>query len=237
MRKLRVPAAAALASSTVENYLKQLYRQQRAGGGMVGMGQLASAMGVVPGTATSMAKSLAEAGLARYTPRNGVRLTAAGEQLALHVIRRHRLVELFLVKVLQLDWSVVDEEAERLEHAVSDRVLERMDALLDFPTADPHGDPIPSAHGRLHEPRRLSLANCPLGRPQTIARVLNQDRDFLQFVESEGLAPGAEVTVASRIVAAGAVKLQRRRRGELSLGLAAAAAMLVAPAKPARGEG
>ncbi len=218
------------ASSTVENYLKQLFRQQRANGnGMVSMGSLAAAMGVAPGTATSMAKSLAESGLARYAPRTGVRLSPAGEQLALHVIRRHRLVELFLVKVLQLDWSVVDDEAERLEHAISDRVLERMDALLDFPTADPHGDPIPSAGGRLHEPRRLSLANCPLGAPQRIARVLDQDPNFLQFVERVELVPGAVVTVVSRLIAAGAVQLQRARREPISLGLPAAGSILVEP--------
>lgn len=226
--------APSAASSTVENYLKQLYRQQRAAsGGMVPMGRLAEAMGVVPGTATSMVKSLAEAGLARYAPRSGVRLTAAGEQLALHVIRRHRLLELFLVKVLQLDWAVVDEEAERLEHAISDRVLERMDALLDFPTADPHGDPIPTARGRMHldEPRRLNLANCPLRAKQRIVRVLEQETEFLQFLEREGLAPGATVTVASRMVAAGAVRLERPRRGEISLGLTAAATILVEAVK------
>src|SRR5262245_13883010 len=124
-----------VASSTVENYLKQLYLEQRAGGGQtIPMGRLATAMGVVPGTATSMVKALSDSGLVEYEPRTGVRLTPSGEQLALHVLRRHRLLELFLVKVLELDWSVVHEEADALEHALSDRVLERIDALLGHPT-------------------------------------------------------------------------------------------------------
>src|SRR5208337_5423435 len=101
--------------------------------------RLASAMGVVPGTATSMVKALADSGLVEYEPRGGVRLTRSGEQLALHVLRRHRLVELFLVKSLGLDWSMVHDEADMLEHSISERVLERMDALLVHPTADPHG--------------------------------------------------------------------------------------------------
>src|SRR5437764_4466966 len=151
-------------SSTVENYLKQIYlEQQPLGGDLVPMGRLATAMAVTPGTATTMIKALAEANLVTYEPRTGVRLTKPGEQLALHVLRRHRLVELFLVKMLGLDWSEVHEEAEHLEHAVSDKVLERMDALLGHPSVDPHGDPIPTAKGHLDELRLDSLADCPLG--------------------------------------------------------------------------
>ena len=140
-----------MATSTVENYLKALYLEQSAADrGVVPMGRLAAAMNVVPGTATSMAKALADAGLVRYEPRAGVRLTSRGEQLALHVLRRHRLLELFLVRVLGLDWSAVHAEADQLEHAVSDAVLDRIDAVLGHPTTDPHGDPIPTATGRVH---------------------------------------------------------------------------------------
>src|SRR5213592_1588344 len=136
------------------------------------MGKLATAMGVVPGTATSMVKALADSGLVSYEPRGGARLTSGGEQLALHVLRRHRLVELFLVKVLGLDWSEVHEEADELEHAISDKVLERIDALLGRPRVDPHGDPIPTAKGKLAAPRLESLADCGLGKSLRIARVL-----------------------------------------------------------------
>src|SRR4051812_48756311 len=117
-------------SVTVENYVKQIYlEQQRAAGELVSMGRLAAAMGVVPGTVTTMVKSLADAELVDYEPRGGARLTRGGEQLALHVLRRHRLVELLLVKVLGLDWSEVHAEAEELEHVISDKVLDRIDAL------------------------------------------------------------------------------------------------------------
>ncbi|MGD0387920.1 MAG: metal-dependent transcriptional regulator [Tepidisphaeraceae bacterium] len=226
-----------MATSTVENYLKVLYLEQHGSdGGMVPMGRIAASMGVVPGTATSMVKALADSGLVEYEPRGGVRLTRSGEQLALHVLRRHRLVELFLVKSLGLDWSVVHDEADLLEHAISERVLERIDALLGHPTADPHGDPIPTAKGHLHEPRRMSLADCPLDMPQTVARVLDQNPEFLQFAERNGLTPGSTVTVTKREPAAEAVKIRVARREEVSLGMAAAARILVetpvSPAKP-----
>src|SRR6266850_5993557 len=146
-------------SITVENYLKQLYlEQQNSAEELVQMGKLANAMGVVPGTATSMVKALADSGLVSYEPRFGAKLTKGGEQLALHVLRRHRLVELFLVKVLGLDWSEVHDEAEQLEHAISEKVLERIDAFLGHPAVDPHGDPIPTSKGKVTAQRHASLA-------------------------------------------------------------------------------
>jgi DtxR family transcriptional regulator, Mn-dependent transcriptional regulator len=222
-------------TSTVENYVRQLYLEQRAAEGeMILMGRLAAVMGVVPGTATSMVKALADAGLVEYQPRGGVRLTASGEKLALHMLRRHRLIELFLVKVLGLDWSIVHDEADALEHAISDRVLERIDELLGHPSTDPHGDPIPTSKGHVHEPRRVSLADCPIGKPQRIVRVLDQDAAFLQFIERQGLMPGSSVTVASREAAAEAVKIRVPRRQETSLGLMAAAKILVESAADSR---
>lgn len=217
-----------MASSTVENYLKQLYLQQREKrDARVSMGRLAAAMGVVPGTATSMVKALSGSGLVAYEPRGGVRLTASGEQLALHVLRRHRLIELFLVKVLGLDWSEVHREAEDLEHAISDRVLERLDSLLEHPTVDPHGDPIPNSKGHMHEPMCISLADCPVGVAHRITRVLDQEPQFLQFVERQGLKPGSTVTVEKREAAAEAVKIRRAGEEAVSLGLVAAAKILV----------
>src|SRR5215213_11884244 len=153
-----------MASITVENYVKQLYlEQQNTPQALVSMGALAAAMGVVPGTVTTMVKALADSGLVEYEPRGGVRLTRGGEQLALHVLRRHRLVELFLVKVLGLDWSEVHDEAEELEHAISDKVLDRIDKLLGHPSVDPHGDPIPSAKGKVSEERLASLSSVKPG--------------------------------------------------------------------------
>ncbi len=129
------------------------------------MGQVASSLNVTPGTATTMVKALAESGLAEYEPYSGVRLTAAGEKLAVLVLRRHRLVELFLVQVMGMSWDEVHDEAEQLEHVVSDRLIERIDEMLGHPTHDPHGDPIPTAEGTI-TPRHLeSLLTCPLGIP------------------------------------------------------------------------
>jgi DtxR family Mn-dependent transcriptional regulator len=217
---------------TVENYIKQIYLEQQSPPGeapeaLVPMGRLAAAMGVVPGTATTMVKALSDSGLVDYEPRGGVRLTRGGEQLALHVLRRHRLVELFLVKVLGLDWSEVHDEAEELEHAVSDKVLERMDQVLGRPSVDPHGDPIPSAKGKVDESRHGSLADCALNRPCRIARVIDQDPAFLQFVERCGLMPGVNVTVEVRDALADAVWVRPKDRRPLTLGTAAAAKILV----------
>src|ERR687891_594052 len=138
-----------LPSQTVENYLKAIFQAQTAlsADTLVPMGQLASALGVVPGTATTMVKALAESGLVRYEPYAGVRLTPAGEKLAALVLRRHRLIELFLVNVMGMSWDEVHEEAEQLEHAVSDRLIQRIDEMLGHPSADPHGDPIPDPQG------------------------------------------------------------------------------------------
>lgn len=218
-------------SSTVENYLKQIYIEQqhaRSADELVPMGKLATAMGVVPGTATSMVKALADSGLVTYEPRGGARLTRGGEQLALHVLRRHRLVELFLVKVLGLDWSEVHAEAEELEHAISDKVLERIDILLDRPRVDPHGDPIPPAKGKPIEPtRHRSLANCEIKKKLRVARVLDQNPSFLQFVERCGLTPGAQLIVESRDPNAAAVIVKPADSPNATFGLDAAAKILV----------
>lgn len=215
-------------TSTVEDYLKQIYLQQQASADpLVPMGRLASSMGVVPGTATSMIKALADSGLVEYEPRNGVRLTSGGEQLALHVLRRHRLIELLLVKVLGLDWSEVHDEAETLEHAISDKVLERVDALLGHPSVDPHGDPIPTARGQVEHPSLSSLADCPIGRPMRVARVIDQGPAFLQFANRCGLTPGVGVIVERRDDLAQAVHIRADGRDPTTLGTTVAEKILV----------
>lgn len=217
-------------SSTVENYLKQIYlEQQPLGEELVAMGRLASVLGVTPGTATTMIKTLAEANLVSYEPRSGVRLTRGGEQLALHVLRRHRLVELFLVKVLGLDWSEVHEEAEHLEHAISEKVLQRIDEFLDHPAVDPHGDPIPSSKGKVASQDFDSLDRCPTGTPVRIARITDQEPAFLQFLHRNGLTPGVVLTVQTRDPHADSVTLKLPNKPHLSLGSSAAAKILVAP--------
>jgi DtxR family Mn-dependent transcriptional regulator len=217
-----------MASSTVENYLKRLYlEQQNAPGELVSMGRLAAAMDVVPGTVTTMVKTLADSGLVAYEPRGGVKLTRGGEQLALHVLRRHRLVELFLVKVLGLDWSEVHAEADELEHAISEKVLDKIDRYLGHPSVDPHGDPIPSAKGKLAPMRLDSLADCELHRNLRISRVVDQEPEFLQFVDRCGLMPAVTVKVEARDVQSDAVTIRPHGRPPVTLGTAAAAKLLV----------
>ena len=154
------------------------------------MGQLAAALGVAPGTATTMVKALAESGLVDYEPYNGVRLTAAGTRLAATVLRRHRLVELFLVQVMGMRWDEVHDDAEHLEHVVSDRLIDRIDEMLGHPETDPHGDPIPGKEGTIRERHFETLLTCPVGTRVVVARVSDQDPVFLRFVERHGLKPG-----------------------------------------------
>jgi DtxR family transcriptional regulator, Mn-dependent transcriptional regulator len=218
-----------LPSSTVENYLKAIYQGQSALDGderLVSMGQVAAALHVTPGTATTMIKALAESGLAEYEPYSGVRLTAAGERLAALVLRRHRLVELFLVQVMGMSWADVHEDAEQLEHVVSDRLIDRIDEMLGRPTTDPHGDPIPNADGALPRQRLDSLLTCPLGMPLKVTRVADQDPAFLRFIENNELKPGQPVEVETRDAAADSVLL-RGRTGRITIGARAASKLLV----------
>jgi Mn-dependent transcriptional regulator len=219
-----------MASIAVENYLKHILLLSEETGDLVSMGALATSLDVVPGTVTTMVKALAAEDLVEHQPRLGVRLTDSGRRMALGVIRRHRLVETFLVNVLKMDWSSVHSEAEQLEHAISDDVLDRLDALLGHPTTDPHGDPIPSAQGKLNSQVYATLATCVLAKPLRIVRVTEQSAEFLQFAEQNGLLPGAIVRVADRNLAAGLVTLKRSRNQSAPLSLAAAGKILVEPA-------
>jgi DtxR family Mn-dependent transcriptional regulator len=219
-----------LPSSTVENYLKAIYQGQTAlppAERLVPMGQVASAVGVAPGTATTMVKALAEAGLAEYEPYSGVRLTGAGEKLAGLVLRRHRLVELFLVQVMGMSWAEVHEEAEQLEHVVSERLIERIDEMLGRPTHDPHGDPIPNPEGAIARRELDTLLTCPVDTPLRVTRILDQDAAFLRFVESNGLKPGQPVEVATRDTAADSVRLRRKNQPSITIGTRAASKLLV----------
>lgn len=212
-------------SSTVENYLKTiLVHGEESGGGAMPTGALAEALGVSPGTVTTMVKALAGQGLLAHRPREGVTLTKAGRAAAVRVLRKHRLVETFLVTTLKMDWASVHEEAEALEHAVSDRVLERIDELLGHPAVDPHGDPIPNAKGEIAgasgaASARLTLASCELKTQWSVARVHDQSPAFLNFIRDTGMKPGARVRVTRRDPAGGVVCCDVKGAGEAVLGL------------------
>jgi DtxR family Mn-dependent transcriptional regulator len=217
-------------SSTVENYLKAIHQGQSAltgNGRLVPMGQVASALGVAPGTATTMVKALAESGLVDYEPYSGVRLSAAGEKLAGLVLRRHRLVELFLVEVMGMSWAEVHDEAELLEHVVSQRLIERIDEMLGRPTHDPHGDPIPNPDGAIARRDLDTLLTCPVGTALRVTRIADQDPAFLRFIEHNGLKPGQTVEVETRDGAADSVRLRGKDRKTITIGARAASKLLV----------
>lgn len=193
-------------SPTVEQYVKTIFLLQRHDrAATVGMKTLSNAMNVTPGTATTMAKQLDARGLIHYEPRRGTRLTDDGHALAVALIRRHRLLETFLEKVLEYDWSEVHGEAEELEHAVSDRFIERIDRLLGYPTVDPHGDPIPTAEGVLARRSGIALDAVQAGRTVMVARLTDDSPRFLQLMKSLGVVPGALLRVVTNSSDAGTI--------------------------------
>ena len=216
-----------MATIAVENYLKHVLLLSDGNPELVPMGALAGALEVVPGTVTTMVKALADEGLVEHQPRHGVRLTGEGRRVALNVLRKHRLVETFLVNVLKMDWSKVHDEAEQLEHAISDEVLDRLDALLGHPETDPHGDPIPSRQGKLSSQVYATLATCITERAMRIVRVTEQSKEFLQFAEQNGLQPGTSLRVVDRNLTAGLVSVRKTTGRAVALSLVAAGKILV----------
>ena len=218
-----------MATTTIENYVKEIFSaEQEQPDEPVPMGAIAKALNVVPGTATTMVKSMARDKLLVYRPRVGVSLTGKGRNLAIRMIRRHRLIEVFLVEVLKLDWGQIHEDAEELEHVVSDRILDKIDALCGYPEFDPHGDPIPAADGTYKPVRHKSLMDCPTGKQLTIQRVLDQKAKFLKFAMDSGLTPGADIQVIERNLVAEAINVLIAKDNPLSLGAKVAEKILVA---------
>ncbi|RUL89236.1 metal-dependent transcriptional regulator [Tautonia sociabilis] len=215
-------------SLTVENYVKTIFQiacsadRDRA----VATGELAQALGVSPGTVTGMLKTLSEAGLASYTPYEGVRLSVPGERLALAVLRRHRLLELFLAETLRMSWDEVHEEAEHMEHAVSEHLIDRIDAFLGHPSVDPHGDPIPRADGSWEPPSGRPLAELAATARFRVARVVDQDPSFLRYLSECGLDLGAEGLVVENRSESGALVVRVGGR-PVAMGREAAGKVLV----------
>lgn len=203
------PSCRKVPTSTTENYLKAILVRSRSTDGLVAMGEIALALGVTPGTVTTMAKSMADQGLLIYRSRRGVRLTTRGRKAALVVLRKHRLVETFLVQVLNMDWAAVDKEAELLEHSISNKVLSRIDDHLGHPVIDPHGDLIPRLNAkRLKHGSGQTLATCDVGKALRVSRILDQSSGFLTFIQDNGLKPGGEAKVLRRDRVTGAVECE-----------------------------
>ena len=222
-----------LASATVENYVKAIYLGAAAASSrrLMPMGEVAAALSVAPGTATTMVKTLADAGLVEYEPYAGVALTAAGERLAALVLRRHRLIELFLVRVMGYSWDEVHEEAEQLEHVVTDRLIGRIDEMLGRPETDPHGDPIPNSDGLVKRQDAQTLLTCPMHTLVTVTRVIDQDKTFLRFIEGHQLKPGESIEVEHRDTASDSVRVRGKGDQRITMGTRAASKLLVQVAR------
>jgi DtxR family transcriptional regulator, Mn-dependent transcriptional regulator len=222
-----------VATETAENYLKAIYLLGRESPtGEAGMTRIAAAVGVTTGTATTMVKKLSAGKFARYERFGGVTLTPKGVQAALDILRRHRLVETFLVRTLGLDWSVVHDEAERLEHAISPRVLEALDRHLGHPAFDPHGDPIPGADGALAQRDLVPLSQCPAGASVILAQALDQREAALTFLRRHGLEVGAKLRVTSVEPGAGTLTVVNDAGEVVALSDLAARRVLVQVKKP-----
>ena len=215
-----------MASENYENYLKSIYTIE-ADKGTVSTSLLSDRLKISAASATEMIKKLAEAGLITHKPYRGVRLTEAGKKKALQIVRRHRLWELFLVEVLKYDWEEIHDEAERLEHAVSEQLIDRIDEMLGRPEVDPHGDPIPNAEGTISHKKYLDLLTAPLDTELVIARVIDQDSEFLRFIEQRDLMPGSAIVIESRDPLADAVRVRSDAERSTTIGTRAASKVLV----------
>ncbi|MEL7473960.1 MAG: metal-dependent transcriptional regulator [Planctomycetota bacterium] len=215
-------------TSTVEDYAKVIYAlQQDAPTGEATVVRIAATLGVTKGSVTSMVRKLRDAGLVDAERYGGIILTPTGERLALDVIRRHRLIEVFLVEVLGFDWSEVHEEAERLEHAMSGKLLDRLDEFLGRPAIDPHGDPIPDAKGRIADRTGEPLDQLERGTRCLVASVGDQDPAFLDFAGRHGLRPGVRVSIVDVTPEAESMQIKAHRASPVSLSFAAARKILV----------
>ena len=181
-------------SAAIQDYLKAIYTLGRAQP-QVTTSLLAEHLGFKPASVTGMLKTMSDLRLVAYTPYHGVELTMAGERIALEVVRHHRLLELYLVEALGYGWDEVHDEAERLEHHISEKLEARIAAHLGEPAFDPHGDPIPTLEGRLPDGSDAHLADLAAGESGRITRVRDQHPDRLRYLADMGLVPGAIIAV------------------------------------------
>ncbi|HTO90745.1 MAG TPA: metal-dependent transcriptional regulator [Candidatus Sulfotelmatobacter sp.] len=225
-----VSRRAALSRSR-QDYLKALYRLGRTEPA-ISTSRLAAQLGVAAPSVTNMLRRLAGERLVRHRAREGAWLSARGEREALRIVRRHRILETFLVRVLGLDWSEVHEDAEILEHHVSERVLRAIDRLMRHPREDPHGHPIPDASGRLRRRRLQPLARLPVGRSAIVREIQDDDRRRMARWRAAGLVPGARVRMRSARLDDDVFEIEVGRR-RLSVGSEGLAGILIQPARRA----
>ncbi|KQR40296.1 MULTISPECIES: metal-dependent transcriptional regulator [Microbacterium] len=186
-----------MASPAADDYLKTVYAHTEWQDAPITPSVLAAKLGIAPSSVTEMVKKLAAAGLVSHVPYGAVRLTDAGTQRALAMVRRHRLIETWLVQEFDYGWHEVHDEAEVLEHTISDRLLEGIDARLGRPRFDPHGDAIPDANGAVDREPFVLLADAPIGHTGRVLRVDDRDPELLRALEAAGVAVAATVTITA----------------------------------------
>lgn len=194
-------------SPAVDDYLKTIYAHTEWQDAAITPSVLAGALGVAPSSVTEMVKKLSVLDLVHHVPYGAIRLTDSGRARALSMVRRHRLVETWLVHEHDYAWHEVHDEAEVLEHAISDRLLDSIDAQLGYPRTDPHGDPIPEPDGSVARVPFVLLAEAPSGHRGTVLRVNDRDPDLLCEIEAAGLRVGAAVTVGETPIPPGAAEV------------------------------
>lgn len=204
-------------SRSVEDYLKAIYHLSSQGG-FATTSDIASMLMVAPPSVSGMIRRLSETGLIEHVPYRGVQLTNQGRLAALRMIRRHRVLELYLTERLDYDWDGVHEEAERMEHAVSDALIDRMARALGNPRYDPHGAPIPTPAGEIEEAVLVPLADVDLGITYELRQVDTEDPARLRYLAEQGLVPGRAVTVTGRQPFNGPVTLTLEPGGERVIG-------------------
>ena len=197
-----------MVSESAQDYLKAIWKLQQSE--EMSTTALADALGVSPASATAMLKKLATLGLVVHERYHGATLTPTGERMALEVVRHHRLLELYLMEALGLSWDQVHEEAERLEHHLSDELEARIDSALGFPTRDPHGDPIPSPELLLQSDEMVCLSDLEAGSMTVVRRVPDGDPELLRYLATLGLVPAEEVTILEQAPFDGPVTVEVR---------------------------
>jgi DtxR family Mn-dependent transcriptional regulator len=215
-------------SSAAQDYLKMIWSATEWSATPITVGAMAERMGVKPSTVSDGIRRLAKQGLVTHAPYGSIELTRTGKDHAVEMVRRHRLLETFLVQVLGYGWDEVHDEAEILEHAVSATMISRIDELLGHPVRDPHGDPIPSPDGELRPPQGVRLAAVDPDRPLTITRISDADPDMLRYFTELGLAPDTRLTVLAHRPYADVTTIRLPDRGlDIDLGPSAAESIWV----------
>src|SRR5690242_8409697 len=214
-------------TAPVEDYLKAIYAIGK-GSGPAATNEIAQRLELTPASVSGMVRRLADQGLLAYERYHGVKLTESGRRAALRTLRRHRVIEAYLTEALGYPWDRVHDEAERLEHAASDELVDRMAATIGEPEVDPHGAPIPTRDGAVDETEYRSLAELSVGRSGSVVRVADEDPEMLRYLGELAIVPGKRVTVKARAPYDGPITLSIGRQ-ELSIGPALAAQVLVAP--------